>query len=85
MADPICILCNKSLEGGETKLIKLTVKGSLGIRKSSEERGDSVEAKEGDYVHEKCRRDYCLKQNIDRAKRVRVVPRPSSPDHWSVL
>jgi len=61
----------------------LTDKGSRGIRKASKERGESVHAnsKEGDYVHEKCRRDYCLKQNIDRAKRqslsaTPVIPRP---------
>ena len=58
--------------GGRTEKlmrIKLTDKGSRGIRKASKERGESVHAKEGDYVHKKCRRDYCLKQNIDRAKR----------------
>lgn len=69
MADCSCILCNESAEGLKNKLIKLTDKGSRGIRKASKERGESVDAKEGDYVHEKCRRDYCLKQNIDRAKK----------------
>ena len=81
MADCSCILCNESAEGLKNKLIKLTDKGSRGIRKASKERGESVDAKEGDYVHEKCRRDYCLKQNIDRAKRqslsaTPVIPRP---------
>ena len=81
MADCSCILCNESAEGLKNKRIKLTHKGSRGIRKASKERGESVDAKEGDYVHEKCRKDYCLKQNIDRAKRqslsaTPVIPRP---------
>ena len=80
MAGCSCILCNESVEGLKNKLIKLTDKGSRGIRKASKERGESVDAK-GDYVHEKCRRDYCLKQNIDRTKRqslsaTPVIPRP---------
>ena len=61
MADCSCILCNESAEGLKNKLIELTDKGSRGIRKASKERGESVDAKEGDYVHEKCRRDYYLK------------------------
>ena len=81
MADCSCILCNESAEGLKNKLITLTDKGSRGIRKAIKERGESVDAKEGDYVHEKCRRDYCLKQNIDRVKRqslsaTPVIPRP---------
>ena len=84
MADCSCILCNESAEGLKNKLIKLTDKGtrgSRGIRKATKEREESVDAKEGDYVHKKCRRDYCLKQNIDCAKRqslsaTPVIPRP---------
>lgn len=49
------------MEGLKNKLIKLIDKGSWGIRKVSKERGESVDVKEGDYVYEKCCRDYCLK------------------------
>ena len=83
MADCSCILCNESAEGLKNKRIKLTDKGSRGIRKASKERGESVDAKEGDYVHEKCRRDYCLKQNIDRAKRQSLSATPVIP--WPLV
>ena len=47
MADCSCILCNESAEGLKNKRIKLTDKGSRGIKKASKERGESVDAKEG--------------------------------------
>ena len=42
MADCSCILCNESAEGLKNKRIKLTDKGSRGIRKASKERGESA-------------------------------------------
>ena len=47
MADCSCILCNESAEGLKNKLIKLTDKGSRGIRKASKERGETLMRKKG--------------------------------------
>ena len=50
------VFCEKSLE--ECNTVKLYQKGLDTINQASEKRGDRIKVKEGDKVHEECRRTY---------------------------
>ena len=51
-----CIICNKY--DTSDQLVKITEKGSHGVNKASRERGETLQAAAGDYVHKECRRIY---------------------------
>lgn len=72
MNQQICVICKKQLEKDE--FVNLGEKGSAGINKASEERGDTIITVAGQRVHKICRRDYCLAQNILGSKRQATQP-----------
>ena len=61
-----CAICKEIVkEDG----IELTSKGVDGVNRASEERGDKIVFKLGDFVHKECRRSFCRPSSIRKAKR----------------
>ena len=58
-----CIICN---ETGNGQLIKLRAKGSEGVNKASEARGDTLVTEPGQHVHVECRRSYINPNEIQK-------------------
>lgn len=52
-----CVICKKAFDAENPKH-ELKTKGSNGINKASDKRGDSIQTRVGDFVHENCRRTY---------------------------
>ena len=59
----LCAICNEDVFDKKNTVV-LGEKGSVGVNKASDERGDNIKVKSGDIIHTKCRRLYTNKIQI---------------------
>lgn len=63
-----CVFCSQPLANGQPTVV-IRQKGSSGIQKATEIRGDCLEVPPGQTVHQQCRKDYCNPNTIISYKR----------------
>lgn len=63
-----CVFCNQPLTNGQPTVV-VRQKGSSGIQKAIEVRGDRLQVPPGQTVHQQCRKGYCNPNNIISYKR----------------